>query len=152
MDIIVYNEHEKLIPFYSKRGIEELTDYPNPPIFSYVVMDEENLVGAATCSKKDEFYILEAIAVAENYAGKGIGSELLSVVFNRLRELGAKDVILNAKDVRFFKNNGFAVTDRSNVPESAYSYCAGCEDFGVKCFPQVMKCEIKKLEDKPKKK
>ena len=99
MKIIEYKDHEKLIPFYSKRGIEELTDYPNPPVFSYVATDGDKFVGAATCSKKDEFYILEAIAVAEEYTSKGIGSELLGVVLNRLKELGAKDVILNAKDM-----------------------------------------------------
>ena len=152
MEIIEYKDHEKLIPFYSKRGIEELTDYPNPPVFSYVVTDGGNFIGAATCSKKDEFYILEAIAVAEDYTSKGIGSQLLGVVLGRLKELGAKDVILNAKDTRVFEKNGFVVSDRKNVPETAYNYCVGCEDYGVKCFPKIMKYSIPEIEKKPIKK
>ena len=133
MEIIEYKDHEKLIPFYSKRGIEELTDYPNPPVFSYVVTDGGNFIGAATCSKKDEFYIL-------------------GVVLGRLKELGAKDVILNAKDTRVFEKNGFVVSDRKNVPETAYNYCVGCEDYGVKCFPKIMKYSIPEIEKKPIKK
>lgn len=144
MEFVECNNHEDLISFYSKRGIEELTDYPNPPIFSYIVIDGKNLVGAATCSKAEDFYILEAIAIAENYTGRGIGSILLNHVFDQLRNIGAKDVIINAKDTRFFEKNGFQVYDKSNVPTTAYSYCANCEDYGKICFPKIMKCEIKR--------
>lgn len=97
MNIIEYFDHNKLIPFYSERGIEELTDYPNKPIFSYVIKEAEKLIGAATCSKADGIYILEAIAISEEYTGKKIGSKLLQQVFERLRQIGAEYVIINAK-------------------------------------------------------
>ena len=76
MEFIEHNNHASLISFYSKRGIEELTDYPNVPILSYKVVDGDKLVGAATCSKVDGVYILEAIAIEEKYTGKGVGSTL----------------------------------------------------------------------------
>ena len=51
MIIKEYDKHDELLTFYRKRGIEELDDYPAPPIFSYiVVIDEKNIIGAATCS------------------------------------------------------------------------------------------------------
>ncbi len=144
MNIIEYFDHNKLIPFYSERGIEELTDYPNKPIFSYVIKEAEKLIGAATCSKADGIYILEAIAISEEYTGKKIGSKLLQQVFERLRQIGAEYVIINAKNTAFFEKNGFEVVDRSVAPPSEYQYCNGCEDYNVTCFPKIMRYTIKK--------
>ena len=148
MEIVEYSEHEKLIPFYSKRGIEELTEYPNEPIFSYVVNDGEKMIGAATCSSTNGFYILEAIAIEEGYTGKKIGSQLLKKVFERLQSIEAESVIINAKNTAFFEKNGFVLSDRSAVPESAYSYCAGCEDYGINCFPNIMISDLKNKMEK----
>ncbi|MBR4351081.1 MAG: GNAT family N-acetyltransferase [Bacilli bacterium] len=143
MEIAEFVDHNSLIPFYSKRGIEELDSYPNKPIFSYIVVDNEKLIGAATCSAVDGFYILEAIAIEEGYTGKNIGSLLIKRVFERLQLMGAKSVIINAKNSAFFEKNGFVLSDRSAVPKSAYSYCADCEDYGIKCFPKIMINEFK---------
>lgn len=144
MEIIEFSDHEALISFYTKRGIAELDSYPNEPIFSYVVKESDKMIGAATCSLVDGFYILEAIAIEEGYTGKKIGSLLTKQVFARLQSMGAKSVILNAKNTAFFEGHGFVAVDRETVPESAYSYCVGCEDYGVSCNPQVMKCDLGK--------
>ena len=144
MEFIEHNNHASLISFYSKRGIEELTDYPNAPILSYKVVDGDKLVGAATCSKVDGVYILEAIAIEEKYTGKGVGSALLNVVLQKLKEMGAKDIVINAKDTRFFVKNGFNIADRNDVPITAYSYCLNCGEYGKTCFPKIMKYKIEK--------
>ena len=142
MEIIDYNNHNALIPFYSRRGIEELIDYPNQPIKSYVVKENNNIIGAATCSNINEYYILEAIAIDEDYINQGLGTMLLDYVIDYLRFIGAKEVIINAKNTKFFEKNGFLLSDRSCVPVSAYSYCKDCEDYGKTCFPSIMKRKI----------
>ena len=50
---------------------------------------------------------------------------------------------INAKNTAFFEKNGFVLADRNAVPKSAYSYCADCEDYGIKCFPKIMINEFK---------
>lgn len=148
MEIVELADHNILIPFYSRRGIEELDSYPNEPILSYIVVDNNKLIGAATCSAAGGFYILEAIAIEEGYTGKNIGSLLIKRVFERLQSMGAKSVVINAKNTAFFEKNGFVLSDRNSVPKSAYSYCADCEDFGIKCFPKIMINEFKGGKEK----
>lgn len=148
MEIVEFTDHNILIPFYSRRGIEELDSYPNEPIFSYIVVDNNKLIGAATCSSAEDFYILEAIAIEESYTGKNIGSLLIKRVFERLKSLGAKSVVINAKNTAFFEKNGFVLSDRNAVPKSVYSYCADCEDYGIKCFPKIMINEFKSGREK----
>ena len=106
------------------------------------------MICAATCSSTNGFYILEAIAIEEGYTGKKIGSQLLKKVFERLQSIGAESVIINAKNTAFFEKNGFVLSDRSAVPESAYSYCAGCEDYGINCFPNIMISDLKNKMEK----
>ncbi len=146
MIITEHFDHSSLIPFYTRRGIEELTDYPNKPIFSYVIKEDDKLIGAATCSKENNIFILEAIAISEEHTGKKIGSKLLKKVFERLKQMGAEYVIINAKNTAFFEKNGFQVVDRSYAPPSEYQYCDDCPDYEKTCFPKIMRYKLEKGE------
>lgn len=70
---------------------------------------------------------------------------LLQQVFERLRQIGAEYVIINAKNTAFFEKNGSKVVDRNVAPPSEYEYCDGCEDYNIRFFPKIMKYTIKKL-------
>ena len=62
MEIVEFTDHNILIPFYSRRGIEELDSYPNEPIFSYIVVDNNNItaiIPAFLCDAYEhEYYVL----------------------------------------------------------------------------------------------
>ena len=142
MKILENYDHESLIPFYTKRGIEELTNFPNPPVFSYIIKNRDELIGAVTCSKADDTYILEAIAICETHTGKKIGSKLLKQVIKKLKSIKARRVVINAKNTSFFEKNGFILIDKNKAPVSSYKYCENCRDYGVKCFPKIMEYRI----------
>lgn len=144
MNIVEYKDHNSLIPFYLSRGIEISKEFENPPIFSYIIEENGNLIAAVTCSKIDNTYIIEAIAVSEQYQRKHIGTKLLNFTTNKLKELGATNIILNAKNTILFEKNGFTIISKDEVPVDSYSYCFECPDYQVNCFPKIMQYIRKK--------
>ena len=52
-----YNNYKDLIPFYISRGLEIEEDFDNKPVLSLVMKNNNEMIGAATCSKIDEDYI-----------------------------------------------------------------------------------------------
>lgn len=144
MNIIECIEHDKLIPFYIRRGIELIDKFENEPFLSYVIEDNENIVAAITCSKVDNTYVIEAIAVDEKYERNYIGTKLLNFMIEKLNFREEKNIILNAKKTIFFEKSGFVVIGRDEVPVDAYSYCFECLDYNVNCFPKIMKFVGKK--------
>ena len=131
--------HECLIPFYTSRGIEELgNQFENKPVISFVIKNSIELIAAITCSKIEDIYIIEAIAVKENYEGMGIGTKLLKYTVEYIERIGGKNIILNAKNSKFFEMNNFIKISKENVPVEVYSYCLNCPDYEKKCFPTIM--------------
>ena len=62
--------------------------------------------------KENKYGWIKAIAVHPDSQGKGLGTELMDFVTNRLKESGAKTIGLHArtnneKGVSFYKNRGF---------------------------------------------
>ncbi len=139
MNIIEYKNHNSLISFYLSRGIEISEGFENPPIFSYIALDDDILVAAITCSKVDDTFIIEAIAVSERYERQKIGTKILNFAINKLDSMNAKNIILNAKNPVLFEKNGFVIINRDEVPIDVYSYCFECPNYKVSCFPQIMK-------------
>ncbi len=144
MNIVEYKDHNILIPFYLSRGIEVSEEFENPPIFSYIIEENGNLIAAVTCSEVDGTFIIEAIAVSEQYERQHIGTELLNFTINKLKAINVNNIILNAKNPILFEKNGFVVISKDEVPVDAYSYCFECPDYQVNCFPKIMKYVRKK--------
>lgn len=131
------DNYKDLIPFYLSRGLEIPGDFYNKPIFSLVIKCDEEFIGAATCSKKDENYIIEAIAISEKNVRKGFGKKLMNEVLNKIEMLNGSDIYLVAKEPIFFEKNGFVVINQDEAPD--FSDCFMCPDYKVSCFPSVMK-------------
>lgn len=139
MNIVECKNHNSLIPFYLSRGIELSEEFENPPVFSYIVEENGNLIAAVTCSEVESTFIIEAIAVSEQYERQHIGTELLNFTINKLQAMSANNIILNAKNPILFEKNGFTIISRDEVPVDSYSYCFECPDYQVNCFPNIMK-------------
>ncbi len=137
MEVIEYQEHSKLIPFYLSRDIE-ISEDEIPPTFSYIILEGEELVGAVTVSEVEKTFIIQAIAISEKYAGQGIGTRFLKFTIEKIQEYNPKNIILNAKKTKIFENNGFEIIDNASAPVDAYSYCFECPDYQVSCFPKIM--------------
>ena len=139
MDIVEYKDHDNLISFYSSRGIEELEKFENPVVFSYIIKENSNLIAAVTCTRIDDTFIIETIAVGEAYERQNIGTKLLGFALDKLASMNADNIILNTKNPVFFEKNGFTIINNDEVPVGAYSFCFECPDYQVNCFPKVMK-------------
>lgn len=140
LEIAEYMEHDELVPFYVSRGLEiSEGNFENPPIFSYLIKENENFVGAITCSKLENIFIIEAIAVKEEYERKKFGIKLLNFALSKMKEMNAENIILNAKNPIFFEKNGFVAMEKKEVPTNAYSYCFSCPEYELSCFPKIMK-------------
>jgi len=139
MNLIEYKDHNKLIPFYLSRGIEVSEEFENPPVFSYIIEEQGELIAAVTCSEINGTFIVEAIAVHEKYERQHIGTRLLNAAIHRMKEMNASNIILNAKNPSVFEKNGFTIIGNDEVPTDAYSYCFECPDYQVKWFPKIMK-------------
>lgn len=103
MDIVEYKDHDSLISFYSSRGIEELEKFENPVVFSYIMEEKGNLIAAVTCTRIDDTFIIETIAVGEAYERQYIGTKLLGFALDKLASMNADNIILNTKNPVFFE-------------------------------------------------
>lgn len=137
MNIEKYNNHQELIPFYVARGLEIEEEFENTPIFSLIMKDEDNMIGAVTCSKIDESFVIEAIVIVEEYQNKGYGRELLEKAINEIKNIGEGNIYLVAKNTVFFEKNNFEIIDREEAP--SFAFCFVCPQYQIKCFPQAMK-------------
>jgi len=144
MIIEEYFDHDKLIDFYMSRGLEfgENKQYYCKSLFTYVAIENNNIIGAITIGIEKEYYVLDSIVVNSNYEGKGIGTKLYNIAIDRIKqEAPNAKIYLIAKKADFFLNKGFKIIQRKEAPE--FSDCFNCPDFQKICNPEIMLLELK---------
>jgi len=141
MQIKSYDTYINLIDFYKKNELEFDKDfnYISCPIFSYVIQDKEEIIGAITCSKINSNFIIEAIAVNKKYRKNGLGKKLIIESIKKIKQLDGKIIYLNSKEPLFFENLGFEY-EQKNI--NFFENCLNCPEYNVTCFPKVMKYQI----------
>ena len=65
----------------------------------------------------DEEAQLRYMAVEEEWQGKGIGKMILSYLEGKIKEKGAKVIILNARDIaiKFYEKNGYEIVKEAHT-------------------------------------
>ena len=140
-----FKEHEQLVDFYISRGIEFNDDkkFFHPPILSYIAEINNNFVGAITICKEGNDFILDEVAVVENYEKQGVCTALVNFAISKIKkEYGESKFYLVAKNPEVFKNMGFNIIQREEAPN--FSECFSCPDFQKICFPEIMVKTLKK--------
>ena len=138
MDFVEYKS-EKLIDFYAENGLEfnESKGYFGKNVQSFVILENEQIIGAVTISIYKNKNFIEAIAVNKKYRNKGYGKLLLE---RALKEL-EKPVYTISKVDKFYLNNGF-IYDNSDLIDKE---CKNCIEYKITCFPKVMIYKEEKL-------
>lgn len=95
------------------------------------------LLAGATLQRTAGCYILKHLAVTEEQRGTGLGKTLLSVVEEEVRRRGGGEMWLVGKVPSFYLQYGWEKVSRENAPFT--SRCLACRQFGVDCFPSVMR-------------
>lgn len=132
------NRYSEIIQFFIDNELEFTEDQKqitDKVINYWEAVDGEKLVGACVLGIRKGEYVLEGIAIDSNYRKKRLGERLLDMALIHLKTLNAPKLLLNARAPDFFQTQGFSIITREEAPHIA---CDGCDQLGVKCFPEVM--------------
>ena len=130
MKLIEYDPNQ-LIDFYIENGLEfDNNNYFGTNVKSFVLLDENNVIGAVSFSKYKNVNYIEAIAVNKLYRNKGYGKSLLDKVIDEVN----KPLYLISKNDQFFLKYGFKYDNLYLINKE----CKTCEKYNVSCFPKVM--------------
>lgn len=141
--IVETDEYERLVKFFVKNQLEfdgdEEVDTDILNVYKCVKTDDE-LIGGAVLAKREGRYIIDGIAVDEQYRSAKIGTELLSVVIDKVKSYGGDSIYLVARAPGFFKNYGFNEIDGDKAPN--FFECRTCPQYGETCHPEIMKYDV----------
>ena len=139
-------QHEKLTEFYKKFDFEITNDWikENSPVYSVEVIDNGQIVAAATTSKRFGEYVLDYIGVASEYRHSGVGKVLVNDMLSYAKGK-TKYLYLVAKTPAFFEKTGARyVSDKTEL----LGECLGCNLYNKTCLPKLMSYEVKmNIED-----
>lgn len=108
-----------------------------------IILDDAQKVIA--CAYLDLFTLelaeIKSLAVAKEYQGKGLGTQLIEYCQQEAKELGIKKVFVLTYQEKFFTDNGYKIVDRNTLPEKVYRECVICP-FYHNCNETAMIKEI----------
>ena len=125
-----YYSAEEIASWAIPRKIDDYQESVARKVF-YVAVSDQVIVGFGVFNR--ESYEIEALYVAPEANGKGIGLRLLKKLEQRAHDLGAESLRLNASlnAVAFYRRAGFIAQE-----ESKYRLASGLE---IKCVPMIKK-------------
>ena len=97
---------------YREHVVDELKENPD---LAFVAVDNDNVVVFVQGDTRGSMTTLEDLAVAKNYQGKGIGTQLLKTELKALKRRGATLVFAevhyaNARAIPFYYIHGFRIS------------------------------------------
>lgn len=103
-------------PWNQPRGSEK--DDLEKESIHIMVKDNLSVVGVGRAHfNSDTEAQIRCMAVDDGYQGKGIGSLILKELEKRVKEKGAKSIVLNAREsaVPFYKKHGYVIVDKAHT-------------------------------------
>ncbi|MGA2192315.1 MAG: N-acetyltransferase [Nitrospirota bacterium] len=77
---------------------------------------------------------LRSVAVAPDYAGKGVGHKLVSACLKEAAELGVKEVFVLTEIEDFFRKLGFRKAVKEDLPQKVWTECRNkCVKYPDEC-------------------
>jgi len=123
----------QILKFYSDRGL--LLPRPESDIYQsireFVVVEYENQI-IACCALQiftRQLGEVRSLAVMPDYAGFGIGSELVKRIEHEANKIGLTRLMALTYEVKFFSRMGYEVVEMSVLPEKVWGACINCHKF-----------------------
>ena len=159
-DIAETKDYERLVPFFIENDLEfpeeedlevptdlvklwKVTEEPEPSEDSEEYKDgsgRSHLIGGFVLAKRQGEFIVDGIAVDPAYRKLDIGRKLLEGGIAEARSRGGRRIFLVARAPGFFRKAGFVTVPREEAPN--FFECLTCPQYGVDCFPEVMRLEL----------
>ncbi len=143
IEIKVTDDMDSLNQFFEQNGLEVSEEEPvktNVVKAWKVESKEGSLVGGVCLAYREGEYIIDGIAVDQRLRGKKIGDKLLRLAIDEVVKRKGKKIFLVARAPGFFKAKGFKNIDDKKAP--LFYECAGCPQYKVDCFPEIMLLEV----------
>lgn len=89
-------------------------------INNFVIAEQDNkIVGLGGFEKHGEIILLRSITVTQEYRGKAIGKSIYQLLESKISRLGINQLyLLTETATDYFKNIGFTIKERIDVPEA----------------------------------
>lgn len=122
-----------LITYYADRGL--MLARPRTLLYESlreftVAVDQDRVVGVGSLHIIwEDLAEIRALAVAPEYAGKGVGRGLVKNFINEARELAIPRVFALTYQDGFFEKCGFKVVDKDSLPQKVWKECVNCPKF-----------------------
>jgi len=128
-----YDIHE-IINYFADAGemLHRTTDEINQNINDFVVVKNKTgeLIGTAALHKLDDkLGEIKAVAVKENWQGKGIGSILVQSCLQDALKLKINEIFVLTNKPGFYNKMGFSLSNVTKFPIKIWSECIGCSKF-----------------------
>ena len=96
----------------------------------YVFVENERVVGAAALNICwEDLAEVRSLVVHEDFGGRGIGRHLVEACISEARQLGIGRVFALTYQQTFFEKLGFAVIEKSELPQKIWGDCIKCAKF-----------------------
>lgn len=132
-------EYEPMMELFRRNDLEISDEEPVPTdlIRCWKAENEEGIVvGGCSLAVRQDEYIIDGIAVEPEYRLDKTASRLLTEAIEETKKRGGKRIYLVARAPGFFRKHGFVPIKPEDAPD--FFECRTCEQFNVKCFPEVM--------------
>ena len=143
LKISTTKDYDSLVPMFIANRLEFSEEEPVPTDIVrcwQLTDDSDRLQGGAVLALREGRFIVDGIAVNEQYRSSGAGRQLLEHIIRETRRLGGSSIFLVARAPGFFRKSGFVTVDREDAPQ--FFECFTCPQYGKECRPEVMRLDI----------
>lgn len=143
LKIATTKDYDSLVPMFIANRLEFSEEEPVPTdiVRCWQLTDDDGrLQGGAVLALREGSFIVDGIAVNEQYRSSGAGRQLLEHIISAVRQLGGSSIFLVARAPGFFRKSGFVTVDRVDAPQ--FFECFTCPQYGKECRPEVMRLDI----------
>ncbi|MCI8609646.1 MAG: GNAT family N-acetyltransferase [Firmicutes bacterium] len=140
------DEYELLIPFFIENGLEFDEDEKKAEgaVQAWKVTQGDHLVAGCSLVLREGHFVIEGIAVEKTFRKFGIGKILIDKALEEVRARGGKELLLMARKPAFYEKLHFTEVSPEDAPP--IFDCLGCPQYGVDCFPKIMKYVLPETE------
>ncbi len=123
----------EIIKFHAQKGV--MLQRPVARIYDnirdYMLIEAEgDVVGCGALHIMwSDLAEIRAVALKDDYRGKGIGEPLIRSLIDEARELGIEKVFVLTYQENFFRRLGFTGIDKSELPHKIWADCINCMHF-----------------------